>query len=85
MLLTYGVVLFPYLNAHEDNYENTEDHKKSNDTSITPSILGPTPLKGKKKGDNGRHEKQCTKKVELPCALLPCQTGNFFPVGSFEE
>jgi hypothetical protein len=84
-LSTYGAVLFPNLNAHECNYENAEEYKKSNDTSITPFILGPTPLKGKEEGDDGRHEKKCTKKIELPCTFLPCQAGDFFPFGSLEE
>ena len=84
-LSTYGTVLFPNLNAHKKNYENTEDHEKSNNTTIAPSILGPTPLKGKQKADDGWHEKQCAKKIELPCSFLPCQAGDFFPFGSFEE
>jgi hypothetical protein len=56
-LVTYGVVLFPNLNTHEGSYENAEDHEESNDTSIAPSILGPTPLKGKEKADDGWYEK----------------------------
>jgi hypothetical protein len=57
---TYGVVLFPNLNDDEGNYKNTEDHKKCNNTSVAPIILGPTPLKCKEKADDGWHEKQCT-------------------------